>query len=178
MRTTKMTLSRLARKRRQIKQRFLNACREDLGYREGPNNDTKFGRKYGMNFAPWCGIFVSIKAQEARVQSIVPKFAYTPAGAKFFQEHHMENGNPQWGDKPRVGAIVFYDTAGLGRISHTGVVEKVFRDGSWYAIEGNTNAAGSREGRVVRRQKRTKVGPRGGFGYPDYTALARKELAA
>lgn len=173
-----MPLSRLAKKRKQIKNRFLKELRSELGYSEGSNNDNKFGRIYGMNHQPWCGIFVSVKARDARVQSIIPKFAYTPAGAQYFKDHRMESGAKQWGDKPRVGAIVFYDTAGLGRISHTGVVEKVFRDGSFYAIEGNTNAAGSREGRVVRRQKRTKVGPRGGFGYPDYTKLARRELAA
>lgn len=170
--------SRIAKKRRQIKRRFLDACRSDLGYREGPNNWTKFGKIYGMNNQPWCGIFVSVKAKEARVQSIIPKFAYTPAGATYFKNHRMESGEPQWGHKPRVGAIVFYSTAGLRRISHTGVVEKVFSDGSWYAIEGNTNAAGSREGRVVRRQKRTTTGSLGGFGYPDYTKLARQELAA
>lgn len=164
--------SPLARQRRAIKRRFLRELRADLGYSETPVNDTKFGRRYGMNFQPWCAMFVSVKAVDAAVESIIPRFAYTPAGAQWFKSRG------RWGDKPRVGAIAFYDTAGLGRISHTGVVEKVFPDGSWYAIEGNTNAAGSREGRIVRRQHRTRVGPRGGFGYPDYTALARKELAA
>lgn len=169
--------SRVALKRREIKQRFLKELRSELGYTEGRNNDTKFGREYGMNFQPWCGIFVSVKAKHAKVHSIIPKFAYTPAGALWFKTHRMDHGPKQWGNKPKVGAIVFYDTAGLGRISHVGVVEKVFRDGSWYSIEGNTNAAGSREGRVVRRQKRTTTGKLGGFGYPDYTKLAKKELA-
>jgi len=164
--------SKVARRRRLIKRRFLNECRQDLGYTEGPNNSTIFGRIYGMPNQPWCAMAVSVWARRAGVHSIVPRFAYTPAGAQWFKDRD------QWGDRPRVGAIAFYDTSGMGRISHTGVVEKVFPDGSWYAIEGNTNAAGSREGRVVRRQRRTRVGPRGGFGYPDYTALARKELAA
>lgn len=162
--------SRVARRRREIKRRFLKVLRSQLGYTEGSNNNTKFGRWYGLNLQPWCAMFVSWCAAKARVTSIVPKHAYTPAGAQWFKSRN------QWGHKPRVGAIVYYDTAGLGRISHVGVVEKVFRDGSWYAIEGNTNAAGSREGRIVRRQKRTTTGRRGGFGYPDYTALARREL--
>lgn len=163
--------SRVAIKRRQIKRRVLNAARGELGTTERGNNDTKYGRWYGLNFQPWCAIFSSWVAAKARVTRIVPRHAYTPAGAQWFKDRG------QWGHKPRVGAWVYYDTAGLGRISHVGIVEKVFRDGSWYAIEGNTNAAGSREGRIVRRQKRTTTGHRGGFGYPDYTAQAKRELA-
>lgn len=162
--------SDLGRKRKAIKKRLLDAARADLGYREGDNNDTKFGRAYGLNHEPWCGMAVTYWAAKARCRSIIPKYAYTPAGAAYFK--HIG----RWGHKPKVGAIVFYDTAGLGRISHTGVVEKVLPHGAWYAIEGNTNAFGSREGRVVRRQRRTTTGHRGGFGYPQYGKLARKEM--
>ncbi len=172
MGTRTVASSRIARHRRAIKRRFLRELRSELGYTEVPTNDTKFGRRYGMNFQPWCAMFVSVKAQDADVAAIIPRFAYTPAGAQWFKDQG------RWGDVPRVGAIAFYDTAGMGRISHVGVVEKVFPDGSWYSLEGNTNTAGSREGKAVARQHRTRVGTRGGFGYPDYTALARKELDA
>ena len=163
--------SKLARRRRAIKRRFLAACRDDLGYTEGPNNATVYGRIYGMNNQPWCAMFVSVKAREAKVHSIVPRFAYTPAGAQYFKDRGA------WGRTPRVGAIVFYDVSGMGRISHTGVVEKVLDNGTWLAIEGNTDVAGGRTGGRVMRQKRSTVGKRGGFGYPAYTDLARRELA-
>jgi hypothetical protein len=133
-----------------------------LGYAEGNNNDTVFGEWYGMPHAPWCAMFVSWGAYVSGNRKNVPKHAYTPSGANWFKERD------QWGDKPKVGAVVYYDTAGLDRISHVGVVDRVYADGSWTSIEGNTNAAGSREGRVVRRQKRRTVGERGGFGYPKY----------
>lgn len=163
--------SEVARKRREIKRRLLKVERSQLGKSEGGNNDNPYGRWYGLNHEPWCAIFQSWCAAKAGLTRIIPRHAYTPAGAQWFKDRD------QWGHKPRVGALVYYDTAGLGRISHVGVVEKVFPNGSWYAIEGNTNAAGSREGRVVRRQKRTTTGSRGGFGYPDYTAQAKRELA-
>jgi hypothetical protein len=163
--------SEVARKRREIKRRVLVTARGQLGTTERGNNDTKYGRWYGLNNQPWCAMFVSWVAAKARVTRIIPRHAYTPAGAQWFKDRG------QWGQRPRVGAIVYYDTAGLGRISHVGIVEKVLPGGAWYAIEGNTNAAGSREGRIVRRQRRTIVGARGGFGYPDYTAQARRELA-
>lgn len=168
--TTTPMASEVARRRREIKRRFLKVLRSQLGYTEGANNATKYGAWYGLNHQPWCAMFVSWAAAKARVAAIVPRHAYTPAGADWFKKRG------RWGNKPRVGAIAYYDTAGLGRISHVGVVEKVLPDGAWYSLEGNTNAAGSREGRVVRRQRRTMVGKQGGFGYPDYTAQARREL--
>jgi hypothetical protein len=156
---------------RAIKQRFIKAAAAELGYSETGDNHTKFGVWYGLDHQPWCGMFVSWAAKEAHVTSIVPKYAYTPAGADFFKK------DGQWFDAPKVGDIVFFDTAGLGRISHTGIVTKVNDDGTFETIEGNTNAAGSREGTSVQRKHRTTVGPKGGFGRPRYLRLARKELA-
>lgn len=145
---------------------MIAAISSQIGYTESGNNDTFFGRWYGMNNAPWCAMVVSWAAFVSGNSKNVPKHAFTPAGADWFQDRD------QWGEKPKVGAIVYYDTSGMGRISHTGVVDEVFPDGSWTSVEGNTNAAGSREGRVVRRQKRRTVGTsRGGFGYPKYTRI-------
>lgn len=162
--------SAIALKRREIKQRVLKIARAELGTEERGDNLTKYGEWYGLNGNPWCAMFVSWVSWKAKTLSIIPKHAYTPAGADYFKKLD------RWGNKPRVGAIVYFDTAGLGRISHVGIVERVNADGSFYSIEGNTNAAGSREGTVVRRQTRTSVGRLGGFGYPDYGKLARKEL--
>lgn len=164
--------SDVMRRRRAIKRRFLAVLRGQLGYSEGPNNTTKFGAWYGLNNQPWCAMFVSWCAWRAEVRPIVPRHAYTPAGANWYK------ARGRWGSEPRVGAIAYYDLAGLGRISHVGVVERVLEGGAWYSLEGNTNAAGSRTGGSVRRQTRTRVGRLGGFGYPDYTAQARAELEA
>lgn len=138
-----------------------------IGYTEGKNNDTVYGKWYGIPNAPWCAMFITWCAFVSGCRKIIPKHAYTPAGANWFKQ------KGQWGNTPRVGAIVYYDTAGLGRISHVGVVDQVLDDGSWTSVEGNTNAAGSREGRIVRRQKRRSVGTRGGFGYPKYARVPK-----
>lgn len=143
-----------------------------LGYTEVGDNDTVFGKMYGLNHQPWCAMFLSVCAKLAGASKAVGWFAYTPAGADRFKRAG------RWGSKPKVGAIAFYDTAGLGRISHVGIVDKVNSDGSWTSIEGNTNAAGSREGKVVRRQLRRSTGPRGGFGYPEYVKSEEKDEPA
>lgn len=144
--------------------RLVDVARSQLGTSEAPpgSNRTPYGDWYGMT-AAWCGMFVSWCADQAQVTDLVPRFAYTPTGAEWFQQRG------QWSRQPRVGSLAFYDVSGMGRISHVGIVEATFADGSWNAIEGNTDSAGSRTGGSVRRQRRTTVGTlRGGFGHPAY----------
>lgn len=146
---------------------LLQVARGQLGYVESPagSNRTKFGEWYGLDGNAWCAMFVSWCAANSENTSLIPRFAYTPAGAAWFQ------ARAAWHSRPVAGAIAFYDLAGMGRISHTGIVESVSADGRWYAIEGNTSAAGGRTGGEVRRQLRSSVGTsRGGFGWPAYPA--------
>lgn len=46
-----------------------------IGYCEEDNNDTKYGIWYGVNNQPWCDIFVSWCAAQAKVQELIPKCA-------------------------------------------------------------------------------------------------------
>lgn len=144
---------------------MLDVARSELGYKEGRGNDTKYGRWYHLNWEPWCAMFISWCANQAGVPTnVIPKHAYTPSGAKFFKR------KKQWHKKnPQVGDIVYYNLAGLGRISHVGIVEEVHRKG-WTAIEGNTDVRGGRTGGQVMRKRRRRTGWRGGFGRPAYAA--------
>lgn len=144
---------------------LLAVARFELGTAENPpgSNHVKYADWYGFS-GPWCGMFVSWCVHISGNDDLVPRYAYTPAGADWFARRG------QWTRTPARGDIAFYDTAGQGRISHTGIVESVLTDGSWYAIEGNTNGAGGRTGGEVRRQHRTTTGTfRGGFGRPRWT---------
>ncbi|MBC6461726.1 CHAP domain-containing protein [Actinomadura sp. HBU206391] len=134
-------------------QDMLEAARGQLGYREGKNNNNKFGRWYGMNNAPWCDIFVSWCAAQAKVSG-VGKYAYTVYHVNAFKKAR------RWGKKPRVGAIVFYDFGSSGDpVEHVGIVESVNKDGSITAIEGNY------QDRVARVRRRANIV---GYGYPAY----------
>nr|WP_306428152.1 CHAP domain-containing protein [Brevibacterium sp. 68QC2CO] len=135
------------------------------GYHETPfgSNLTKYGKWYPMNGVAWCAIYASWVMHQAGVPtSVVPKHAYTPSGAAWFK------ARGQWHHSPKVGDMVYYDLAGLGRISHVGWVSKVYKDGSWDAWEGNTDKAGGRTGGRVMLKHRSSTGPRGGFGRPKY----------
>lgn len=143
---------------------LLEVARGELGQTEQPpgSNRCRYSAWYGL-VGPWCGMFVSWCAHQSGNDDVIPRYAYTPAGAQWFQQRG------RWSRQPQVGSIVFYDVAGMGRISHTGIVEAVYADGSFLAIEGNTDVAGGRTGGSVRRQRRSTVGTdRGGFGHPQW----------
>lgn len=143
---------------------LLKVARGELEYVEGPGNRTKYGKWYGLDGEPWCAMFVSWCANKAGISTkVILKHAYTPAGAQWFKDRK------QWHtSKPKPGDIAYYNIGGLGRISHNGIVEKVYSDGSFDAIEGNTDVRGGRTGGKVMRKRRKNLGSGGGFGRPDY----------
>lgn len=119
--------------------------------------------------AQYCAMFVSWCAERAGLLgSVIPLHAYTPSGANWFRS----KGRFTRGVKGiRRGDIWYSSCAGLGRISHVGIVERVYADGSFDTVEGNTSitAAGSQNnGRRVARKRRNTACSLGGYGRPDY----------
>jgi hypothetical protein len=145
----------------------LRRARSQLGVAETPSgsNQVLYCDWYGLQ-GPWCAMFVSwCTFQEGLplAASTSKGFAYTPAGAQWFQRHGAWTT-----DRPAPGHIVFYDFPGddIRRISHVGIVESVEDDGTIVAIEGNTDDRGGRTGgQVMRRRRRTGIV---GYGIPAY----------
>lgn len=151
-------------------QRVLEVARSQLGTVEKPpnSNRTPYGKAYGTDGVAWCAQFVWWCFQQAGEGAAIPKSAYTPAIAGWFQKRG------QWGTKPRVGALALFDfpNDGVNRISHIGIVEAVNTDGTVVCIEGNTSAGTSgsqRDGGGVHRRTR-KVGVVG-YAYPAYAPV-------
>ena len=46
-------------------------ARKEIGYKEGANNDTKYGKAFGMNNVSWCCIFVWWCFQQAGLQDLI-----------------------------------------------------------------------------------------------------------
>lgn len=152
--------------------RVLEVARAELGTAEVPpgTNRTKYGQAYGLDGQPWCCIWVWWIFREAGASDLIPKAAYTPTLANWFQRRS------QWGTKPRRGALVFFDFPrdNLDRISHVGIVEAVQADGTIITIEANTTPPGGTGsqrdgGGVYRRARRAGIV---GYGYPTYTPAA------
>lgn len=137
---------------------IVSIAREELRYEEGTNNDTKYGKWYGLNFNPWCAMFVSWVYNKAgeieRVQASGKKgFASCDAGLKFFTKKKklVPIGQAQAGD------IAFFQFDTDAEPDHVGIVIK--NDGkNLVCIEGNTssNKKGSQSnGGGVYRKKRS-----------------------
>lgn len=150
---------------------FLAALASQIGYREGRdpdgnwNNDNKFGRWYGMNFAAWCAMFMSWGANEVgALGTLVPKYASCTAGLNWFRARGQTGVFP-----PRPGDIFILCEYAPSRWNaqpngwapiHTGAVERWVADtgnpdaGFIVTIEGNTNLGGSSQGNGVYRLQR------------------------
>lgn len=113
--------------------------------------------------APWCAAFVqfvSDRAAEAlavanpldavRLEALVQSYADWSEGLGLF----VERGAARPGD------LVIYRFPRVPRWNHIGILaSRVDRDGSFSAVEGNTNDAGSREGDgVVLKLRSTEAG--------------------
>lgn len=115
-----------------------------VGYREGWNNDTKYGDWYGLPNHPWCAMFVSWCANQARIPTSVIKKAAIASPTYFgFSSYFTASARmPQSGD-------LFFKKG----FTHVGLVYYV--DGNYfYTVEGNTNNSGSSEGVGVFIQRR------------------------
>lgn len=155
---------------------FLAALAKHIGYREGRdpdgnwNNDTIFGRWYGLNYQPWCAMFQSYGANDVgALGTLVPKYASCTAGLNWFRAREQTG---VWPPKPGdIFILLEYaphrwnaQKNGWAPI-HTGAVERFVADtgnpdaGFIVTLEGNTNLGGSSQGngvyRLQRRDSRT-----------------------
>lgn len=126
----------------------------EIGTYEFPNdtNKTKYGKWFGFDGVPWCGIFVSWCYAQAGFP--LPKIGFTKgfAGCQtavaYFKKNGMITENPVAGD------IVFFDWNGDGRFDHTGIFEKWIDDNCFLTIEGNTSFLNQSNGGVVMNRER------------------------
>lgn len=153
---------------------FIEVAKGELGTIEGPkNNETKYGKEFGMNFLPWCGSFVNWCAKKAGVK--IPNTISTIAGSNAFKKNKA--WYPAAKATPQPGDLVYFDfpNDGVNEISHVGLVIAV-KGNNVVTIEGNTSptSKGSqRNGGMVAQKVRAYKGknvPIVGFGRPKFKA--------
>ena len=156
--------------------RLLEIAKSQVGYIEGPkDNETKYGKKYGTNFQPWCGAYVNWCGEESGVK--IPRTVYTPAGAEAFKKAG------QWIDAqvadPEPGDIAYFNFPGVTGICHVGIVAVDNEDGTVICNEGNTTGDGKKGsqrngGEAAKKLRAYKKNSKGvmvsivGFGRPKY----------
>lgn len=125
-------------------QKVLDAAQKivDSNYREGKNNDTIFGKWYGLNNQPWCAMFVSWCFNEAGAIKLVAAssakgFASCNLGYQWFAKRGqiVPIGSAQPGD------IVFFNFDENNKTTeHVGIVYSNHpKRGMMVTFEGNTS---------------------------------------
>ena len=144
----------------------LARAKTQLGITESPagSNHTKYGSWYGVDYQPWCAIFVTwcfeLGADDLGLDSPSfvkgSRYAYCPyivADARANRYGLKTTDNPEPGD------VVVYDWQGDTVYDHVGIFEKWIDGGSsFYALEGNTSYSDNSNGGEVMRRERSKWG--------------------
>lgn len=133
---------------------LLNVARSQIGYREGANNNNKYGQAYGMNNVSWCVQFVWWCFQQ-----VDPSLFY--GGGKIaicsgLYNYHKARGeaiNPIPGNI-WPGDIVIFDFNKDRDPDHIGIVESI-SGSTLTTIEGNTGYNNQSNGDGVYRRSRT-----------------------
>ena len=112
----------------------------DSHYKEGKNNDSVFGKWFGMNNVPWCAMFVSYCFNKAGWATAVAAtsakgFASCTPAVKWFKAHkHLVPAK-----KAIRNDIVFLNFSGSGTPDHVGIViSNDPKNKVLHTVEGNT----------------------------------------
>lgn len=127
-----------------------------IGVRElSGKNDGKDVEKYlrsvglGKGYA-WCSAFVHWSLEQTKTPNTINGYsptAHNKNNIVYFQRKSL---------KPvQAGDVFTLWFASLGRIAHTGFLDRKINSSIFETIEGNTNEAGSREGDGVYRKRRS-----------------------
>lgn len=109
-------------------------------YKEGKNNDSIFGKWYGLNNQPWCAMFVSYCFNKAGAGKLVaagnPKgFASCTVAVRWFMNHKRIVSVK----KAQPGDIVFMCFNGTKSFDHVGIViSNDPKNKVLHTVEGNT----------------------------------------
>lgn len=164
---------------------FVAKAASQIGVKESPanSNNTKYGQWYGMNYQPWCDMFVSWCANEIGALDLVGKYAYCPYHVDYFKRKGW------WLDReaqPQPGDVIFFANKppnDPNAACHVGIVESRNGSSSVTTIEGNTSLSNNDNGGAVMRRNRTygQVGSSWyilGFGRPQWGSASEPSKPA
>jgi cell wall-associated NlpC family hydrolase len=138
--------------------KVLEIAKKEIGYKETPkgSNLTKYGKWFGLDGKPWCGMFVSWVYSQAGIPLGNIGFTKGFAGCQTAVKHYKATGEIT--TKPQPGDIVFYDWQKDGKHDHTGIFVREINATTFEAYEGNTaNGNDSNGGQVMQRFRKYSV---------------------
>jgi cell wall-associated NlpC family hydrolase len=118
----------------------VDIAKSQLNYRETGNNDTIYGKWFGLNNQPWCAMFVSWCYDQAGLVSKVAAqtkkgFASCDTGLKWFTKKNKIVPVGQ----ARPGDLVFFQFDKDAQADHVGICASNDGKGFLMVYEGNTS---------------------------------------
>lgn len=135
--------------------KVIEVAEKEIGYTEiGNTNKTKYGKWFGLDGTPWCGIFVSWVYAQAGEQ--LPKIGFTKgfAGCQTAIEYFTKKGKIIERTEAKEGDIVFFDWNHDKRYDHVGLFVRKIDDNFFETIEGNTSVLNQSNGGEVMKRVR------------------------
>lgn len=138
-------------------ERIIKVAEGELGYKELPNKETKYGIWYGIPDGDWCAMFVTWCAHYSGIDTtIIPFYCGCTSGWQWFIDNDCYGLKGEY--TPKAGDIIFFLSNGAG---HTGIVTGCSGN-TVYTIEGNTSNM------VARRSYPLDYSTITGYGIPNY----------
>jgi hypothetical protein len=121
--------------------KVMDLCNASLGYTESKNNDTIFGKWYGLNNQPWCAMSASKMYFDAGMIKTVANTKKGFASCDAWLKYLTKNNQIIPIGQAKAGDIVFFQFDEDAQADHVGIVKnhntlrKVL-----YVYEGNTSS--------------------------------------
>lgn len=136
--------------------KIVEIARTEIGTKESPKNSnkTKYGKWFGLDGVPWCGMFVSwcyaMRGKPLPNIGFTKGFAGCQTAVAYFRR------NKRIVKEPNPGDIVFFDFNGDGRHDHTGIFVMWLDKGkTFHTVEGNTGLNNQANGGEVMFRTRS-----------------------
>lgn len=144
-----------------LREKALAKAKTYLGYTESPpgTNCNMFGEWYGMNYEPWCAIFVSYAFEKSGGSPTFAqgsRYAYVPY---ILNDARAGRNGLKTVSDPVKGDLTVFDWSPDGTPDHIGIFDGWKTHNVFWSVEGNTSIDNDSNGGEVMRRERGSAGP-------------------
>jgi hypothetical protein len=143
--------------------KVIELCKASEGYTEGPNNDTTFGKWFGLNNQPWCAMSASKMYFDAGIIASVANTKKGFASCDAWLKYLTKNNQLVPVGQAKRGDLVFFQFDEDAQPDHVGIVKFHNTKLKYIQVyEGNTSSgkAGSQsngDGFYLKRRTYTTI---------------------
>jgi len=122
--------------------KVLELCQSKVGYTEGANNNTEFGKWFGLKMQPWCAMAASKMYFDAgAIASVAPAKSKGFASCDLWLKHLTKNNQLVPLGQAKAGDLVFFQFDEDAQPDHVGIVKSHNKTLKFvWVYEGNTSS--------------------------------------